>query len=219
MNKKQIEAAAKAANKKKTSHKGNVKTNNLADLNAIVTNPVANAEDTSKETLTLEDGNTNLGETLTPEASNTNAEGTLKENSDEVITLDTPDANADKTLETPKVDPIEEALKLIADRLVTVFWHKRCAENKITKTTLYAKETLRKTDGSVTLPNPLFKDAATTPDEPETIIKPVYSLKRGKRIYYLHDVNELDIVKAAREKGRLDTLKKEEDAAKEALKK
>ncbi len=115
-------------------------------------------------------------------------------------------------------DPVEEALKLIADRPVTVFWHKRCAEGKTTKTTLYAKETLRLTDGKVTVPNPLYKDAETTPDVPQTIEKPVYSLKRQKRIYYLHDVNELDIVKASRAKAAEDAAKKAEQDAKDALK-
>ena len=105
--------------------------------------------------------------------------------------------------ETP-MEIVKEPLEELP-RPVKVFWHKRCIdEKKTTKTTLKPHEVLTLTDGTVTI---------------EEKLVPVYSLKRGKRIYYLIDVTPSDIVKAAQEKERRDTLKKNEEDAKEALKK
>lgn len=76
------------------------------------------------------------------------------------------------------------------DRKVRVFWHKACLNSKeSTLTLLKADETLKKTDAKVSVPNPENAE--------DLIIKDVYSLKRGKRIYYLHDVTTADIEKAS----------------------
>lgn len=101
-----------------------------------------------------------------------------------------------KEPEKPIVKVAEESRK------VRVFWHKRCTnEKKTTLTTLLPSETLTLTDGTVTI---------------EEKIIPVYSLKRGKRIYYLIDVIPNDIVKATLAKEKRDTLKENERLAKES---
>ena len=113
--------------------------------------------------------------------------------------------------ETPVVkDPVEEAQEIVNDRKVKVFWHKQCTNVKeSTLTTLYAKETLKITDGKVSVPS------EENPEE--LVIKNVYSLKRGKRIYYLYDVTPQDIVKAEQEAVKVALEKTAEREAKEAL--
>jgi len=113
---------------------------------------------------------------------------------------------------TPIVkDPVEEAQEIVNDRKVRVYWHKHCSNVKeSTLTTLYAKETLKLTDGKVSIPSEENQD--------ELVIKNVYSLKRGKRIYYLFDVTPQDIVKAEAEAVKVVLEKTAEREAKEALK-
>ena len=80
----------------------------------------------------------------------------------------------------------KEDVKPIEDRKILAYHHKACADpKKATNTTLKSTEHLRSTDGKVT------KDVDGTPT-----IFPVYSLKRGNRIYYVLDVTPQDIVKA-----------------------
>jgi hypothetical protein len=110
--------------------------------------------------------------------------------------------------ETPK-DPVEEAQEIINDRKVKVFWHKACTnEKESTLTTLKKDEVLKKTDAKVSIPS----------EGGENIIKDVYSLKRGKRIYYLHDVTPQDCVRAEAESVKKAQEAAAEKAAKEALK-
>ena len=110
--------------------------------------------------------------------------------------------------ETPK-DPVKEAQEIINDRKVKVFWHKACInEKESTLTTLKKDEVLKKTDAKVSVPS----------ENGENIIKDVYSLKRGKRIYYLHDVTPQDIVRAEAEAVKKAQEAAAEKAAKEALK-
>ena len=113
---------------------------------------------------------------------------------------------------TPIVkDPVEEAQEIVNDRKVRVYWHKQCSNIKeSTLTTLYAKETLKLTDGKVSIPS--------EENQEELIIKDVYSLKRGKRIYYLFDVTPQDIVKAEAEAVKVALEKTAERESKEALK-
>lgn len=84
---------------------------------------------------------------------------------------------------------------VITPRQVRVFWHKSCTDlKKTTLTTLKPEETLVKTNGTVTVENETLE---------------VYSLKRGKRIYYLTDVTEQDILRAQQvlnEKTSTETL-------------
>ena len=206
MNAKQRKAAEAAAKKttdttaKGKGPKGNVKTNDLSKVNEIVTSAPAQDEEAGKGTLGSEQPQGN--------AEGTSASEQPQENSTDTLVLDN---------ETP--DPVKEAQELISkqtDRSLTVFWHKACKEGKVTKTTLYAKETLRKTDSSVILPNPEYKDQETTPDVSPTITKDVYSLKRNKRIYYLHDVTPTDILKAQMAKEASDKAKAAEAASSEA---
>jgi len=199
MNKKQIAAAAKklaAGTEKGKGPKGNVKTNDLSKVNEIVT-PASAEEPIVGSASEQPQGN----------AEGTSASEQPQENSTDTLVL-----------ENEKPDPVKEAEELISkqtDRALTVFWHKACKEGKVTKTTLYAKETLRKTDSSVILPNPEYKDQETTPDVSPTITKDVYSLKRNKRIYYLHDVTPTDILKAQKAKEASDKAKAAEAAASE----
>ena len=193
-------AAAKnapAANKPQAQRKGNAKEKETPTIN----------ETPEEQPVVIE-----ASEGTQPGATS-NETSTETEVVTETLTEEHPDEK-----ETP--DPVKEAQELISkqtDRSLTVFWHKVCTDpKKVTKTTLYANETLKKTDGTVTLPNPLFKDAETTPDEPLTITKDVYSLKRGKRIYYLHDVTPTDILKAKLAKEASDKKKAEEAAASES---
>ena len=187
-----------------------------------------NAKDSVKETPVVNE--TPEEQPAVNEASETiNTEGTASETSEApnetlTLTLESHEGSTSETSEEKETpDPVKEAQELVSkqtDRPLTVFWHKVCSDpKKITKTTLYAKETLKKTDGSVTLPNPSFKDAETTPEEPLTITKDVYSLKRGKRIYYLHDVTPTDILKAkiakeASDKAKADAAATAETTAK-----
>jgi hypothetical protein len=104
-----------------------------------------------------------------------------------------PQENAGTTPEEPKGDVKEEPKDIINEtpRKVKIYWHKACNdEKKITNTTLKVDEYLRITDGKVTVPAPTADDANAT------VTLPVYSLKRGNRIYYLTDVTPSDIVKA-----------------------
>jgi len=215
MNAKQRKAAEAAAKKttdttaKGKGPKGNVKTNGLSKINEIVTPAPAVDENAAGETLTSEQPQGNAGETSASEQP--------QENATETLVLEKGQENAD---ETPKPDPVKEALELISkqgDRSVKVFHHKRCTDEKATtKTTLKATETLKLTDGTTSRPNPLYKDAETTPNETPTITMPVYSLKRNKRIYYVIDVTPTDILKAQMAKEALDLQKANEEKANEA---
>lgn len=110
--------------------------------------------------------------------------------------------------ETPK-DPVKEAQEIINDRKVKVFWHKACTnEKESTLTTLKKDEVLKNTGAKVSVPS----------ENGENIIKDVYSLKRGKRIYYLYDVTPQDIVRAEAEAVKKAQEVAAEKAAKEALK-
>ncbi len=115
----------------------------------------------------------------------------------------------EETLTAPQ-DPVKEAQEIVNDRKVKVFWHKACInEKESTLTTLKKEELLKKTDGKVSVPS------AENPEE--LIIKDVYSLKRGKRIYYLHDVTPQDIVRAEAEAVKKAQEAAAEKAAKEKL--
>ena len=108
-----------------------------------------------------------------------------------------------ETLEPPVNETSEE--KINEPRSVRVFWHKRCENVKeSTLTKLRPEESLTKTDSSLT--------------DPEGNVKDIYSLKRGKRIYYLTDVTPQDIVKAALIKKEKDELKERQRIEREALK-
>lgn len=115
----------------------------------------------------------------------------------------------EQPVSTPS-DPVNEAKEIIADRKVRAFWHKRCSNVKeSTMTTLKAEEILKKTDGTATIPAP-------TEENPDaTITVPVYSLKRGKRIYYITDVTPQDIT---RSEAAAQSKAAEAEAAKEAAK-
>jgi len=108
-----------------------------------------------------------------------------------------------ETLENPVEETLEENLN--ETRSVRVFWHKHCENVKeSTLTKLRPEEILTKTDSSLT--------------DPEGNVKAIYSLKRGKRIYYLFDVTPQDCVKAALKKKEIDELKERQRKEKEALK-
>jgi hypothetical protein len=135
---------------------------------------------------------------------------TLKEPQEEVKVETPNDTLTQEPIvgETPK-DPVEEAQEIINDRKVKVFWHKACTnEKESTLTTLKKDEVLKKTDAKVSIPS----------EGGENIIKDVYSLKRGKRIYYLHDVTPQDCVRAEEASVKKAQEAAAEKAAKEALK-
>ena len=100
------------------------------------------------------------------------------------------------------IKPIEEIV--ITSRKVKVFWHKSCINDKeSTLTTLRVEETLTPTNASIIV------------DEIET---PIFSLKRGKRIYYLYDVTPQEAVNAHSRNKELLALKDSQRAARIALK-
>jgi hypothetical protein len=108
-----------------------------------------------------------------------------------------------ETLEPPVNDSLEETIN--EPRSVRVFWHKSCRNVKeSTLTTLRPEESLTLTDSSLT--------------DPEGNVKAIYSLKRGKRIYYLIDVTPQDCVKASLIKKERDELKERQRIEREALK-
>ena len=97
-----------------------------------------------------------------------------------------------------------------ADRKLKVYWQTHCNPKESTLTTLYVNETLKLTDGKVSI---------QSEEDPEVYLTyPVYSLKRGKRIYYVLNVTDEDINKAEAEALLTAKLKSAERAAKEALK-
>ena len=120
----------------------------------------------------------------------------------------TPTPIVEETPTTPQ-DPVKEAQEIVNDRKVKVFWHKACTnEKESTLTTLKKDEVLKKTDAKVSIPS----------EDGTPVIKDVYSLKRGKRIYYLHDVTPQDCVRAEEASVKKAQEAAAEKAAKEALK-
>ena len=106
--------------------------------------------------------------------------------------------------------------------LTRLFWQKTCHSLKdSTNTEVKDGEVFVKTPHQVQIPNP---DAATATETPYVTV-PVFSLKRGKRIYYTPYVSPeqaaaaevLATVKAG-EKAKKEEAKKAEKAAKEAEK-
>ena len=156
-----------------------------------------------------------IDEVLTEEIVN---EEIVNEPTNEIVNEIVNEKSSDTTLTDVK-DPVKEAQEIVNDRKVRVFWHKACVnEKETTLTQLKASETLKKTDAKVSLTNPEFVDAEKTPNELPTIIKDVYSLKRGKRIYYLHDVTPTDITRAEEQAVKIANEKAAEAKAKETSK-
>jgi hypothetical protein len=106
--------------------------------------------------------------------------------------------------------------------LTRLFWQKTCHSIKeSTNTEVKPNEVFVKTPHQVQIPNPDATQAAATP----YVTVPVYSLKRGKRIYYTPYVSpeqaaaaEVLATSKATEKAEKEAAKKAEKEAKEAEK-
>ena len=106
-----------------------------------------------------------------------------EESINEVLTIDPVEETLEPIVNDSPEAPVSETPEPIIERKVRVFWHKACSDEKSTTlTTLKPDEVLTKTNLSLT--------------GPEGHVKDVYSLKRGKRIYYLLDVTPQDITRA-----------------------
>jgi len=113
-------------------------------------------------------------------------------------------ATETETLEKPQEETPNETPTTPAVATRRVFWHKACADEKLsTLTKMKPEDSLKLTDGTVTKDGTIF---------------PVLSLKRGKRIYYIFDVSPEEL--AAAKKAHKETLdaKEADRKAKEALK-
>lgn len=103
--------------------------------------------------------------------------------------------------ENPETPTNVQVTETVKDTSRRVFWHKACSDEK--------KSTITKMK-----PNDVLTYTENKVSDPNGNVKPVLSLKRGKRIYYLSDYTPEELTSAQQTFNDKKALKEAEEKAK-----